>query len=121
ERQQAVGEFLKTQKRCKTAFITELVYEWMNQRDGKKKSEVITGEQELLEKVKAALLSDNSFVTQLSSLMADTKERLPENHEQIKSDAGEEIDAGGDSNIALDMDEDMMLAGLSLFEAQEDF
>lgn len=121
ERQRAVGEFLKTQKRCKTAFITELVYDWMKQRDGKKKSEVITGEQELLEKVKTALLSDISFVTQLSSLMVDTKESLPVKHEQKNQGTEEEIDVMGNSDISLDMDEDMMLAGLSMFESQEDF
>lgn len=121
DRQKTVGEFLKTQKRCKTAFITELVYDWMERRDGKKMSDVVTGEQELLEKVKTALLSDISFVTQLSSLMDETKERLPEKHEQIKADEEEEMDAGGNSDIALDMDEDMILAGLSMFESQEDF
>ncbi|MCD7761751.1 MAG: hypothetical protein LUI14_00865 [Lachnospiraceae bacterium] len=120
-RQRTVGEFLKTQKRCKTAFITELVYDWMNQRDGKKKSEVFAGEQELLEKVKTALLSDISFVTQLSSLMADTKESLPGKHEQKNPETKVEMDAAGNSDISLDMDEDMMLAGLSMFESQEDF
>ena len=30
ERQREVGEYLKTQKRCKTVLITELVYAWLH-------------------------------------------------------------------------------------------
>ena len=30
ERQKEIGEYLKSQKRCKTALITELVYAWLH-------------------------------------------------------------------------------------------
>lgn len=32
EKQRQAGEFLKTQKRCKTALITELIHAWMAHR-----------------------------------------------------------------------------------------
>ena len=45
ERQREIGRYLKSQKRCKTALITELVYAWLHkekdvykrQRDASKK------------------------------------------------------------------------------------
>lgn len=30
ERQREIGRYLKSQKRCKTALITELVYAWLH-------------------------------------------------------------------------------------------
>ncbi len=30
ERQKEIGRYLKSQKRCKTALITELVYAWLH-------------------------------------------------------------------------------------------
>lgn len=34
ERQKEVGEYLKSQKRFKTALITELVYAWLHKESG---------------------------------------------------------------------------------------
>lgn len=34
ERQKEIGEYLKSQKRCKTALITELVYAWLHKENG---------------------------------------------------------------------------------------
>ena len=33
EKQRQAGEFLKTQKRCKTALITELVHAWIYNKE----------------------------------------------------------------------------------------
>ena len=33
ERQKEIGEYLKSQKRCKTALITELVYAWLHKEN----------------------------------------------------------------------------------------
>ena len=35
EKQRQAGEFLKTQKRCKTALITELIHAWIYNKEGK--------------------------------------------------------------------------------------
>lgn len=32
ERQREIGRYLKSQKRCKTALITELVYAWLHKK-----------------------------------------------------------------------------------------
>lgn len=33
ERQKEIGRYLKSQKRCKTALITELVYAWLHKEN----------------------------------------------------------------------------------------
>ena len=33
ERQKEIGEYLKSQKRCKTALITELVHAWLHKEN----------------------------------------------------------------------------------------
>ena len=33
ERQREIGRYLKSQKRCKTALITELVYAWLHKEN----------------------------------------------------------------------------------------
>ena len=39
EKQRQAGEFLKTQKRCKTALITELIHAWIYNKEGKELNE----------------------------------------------------------------------------------
>lgn len=96
ERQKEVGEYLKSQKRCKTALITELVYEWLH-----KDSKAVFSYNNVnvdIEELKQQLLQDQEFMQQL-------KERTG-----VEEKMQEEKDNG------LDMDEDMMLAGLTMFE-----
>lgn len=116
ERQRIVGEFLKSKKRCKTAFVTEIVYEWMQRRSDN--STIIAAasdrgvlqeaEEEIIQKVKQALIADDEFLTKLSYNKEKTSERR-ELSAQPNTD---------DENEVLDMDEELLLAGLSMFEAQ---
>ncbi len=111
ERQREVGRFLKTQKRCKTAFVTELVYEWLQRRNQgiDVSSTTVTCDSEVYEKIKQDLLSDQAFVAKLTQLLEVS---VPEEKVQQKDvEEKESIDDG------LDMDEDMLLAGFSMFEA----
>lgn len=99
ERQKEVGEYLKSQKRCKTALITELVYTWLH-KDSKAVFSYnnVNGD---IEELKQQLLQDQEFMQQI-------KERV--GVEEWKEKIQEENDNG------LDIDEDMMLAGLTVFE-----
>ena len=99
ERQKEVGEYLKSQKRCKTALITESVYAWIH-KDSKTVSSYNNVNVDI-EELKQQLLKDQEFMQQI-------KERagVEEREENIQ----EENDNG------LDMDEDMMLAGPTMFE-----
>lgn len=99
ERQKEVGEYLKSQKRCKTALITELVYAWIH-----KDSKTVYSYNNVnvdIEELKQQLLKDQEFMQQI-------KERA--GVEEREENIPEENDNG------LDMDEDMMLAGLTMFE-----
>ncbi len=111
ERQREVGRFLKTQKRCKTAFVTELVYEWLQRRNQgiDVSSTTVTCDSEVYEKIKQDLLSDQAFVAKLTQLLEVS---VPEVKAQPNDVVEEETIEDG-----LDMDEDMLLAGFSMFEA----
>lgn len=99
ERQKEVGEYLKSQKRCKTALITELVYAWLH-KDNKAVSSYNKVNVDV-EELKQQLLQDQEFMQQLKGFI--------------------DVENGGENtreenNSELDMDEDMMLAGLTMFE-----
>ena len=99
ERQKEVGEYLKSQKRCKTALITELVYAWLH-KDNKAVSSYNNVNVDV-EELKQQLLQDQEFMQQLKGCI----------------DVGNEVEnTREENNSELDMDEDMMLAGLSAFE-----
>lgn len=99
ERQKEVGEYLKSQKHCKTALITELVYAWIH-KDSKTVSSYNNVNVDI-EELKQQLLKDQEFMQQI-------KERA--GVEEREENIPEENDNG------LDMDEDVMLAGLTMFE-----
>ena len=94
ERQKEIGEYLKSQKRCKTALITELVYAWLYKEN--KGVSSYNNVNVSVEELKRQLLEDKEFMQQLKVGM---------NME------GEEV-----KNDGMDMDEEMMMAGLSMFE-----
>ena len=96
ERQREAGEYLKTKKRCKTALVTELVQAWM------KNGEAGTGAVSI-DAIKKQLLQDKEFLLEIEKSMGGTSCREVEETEPEDSDN-------------LDMDEDMMLAGMSIFE-----
>ena len=97
EKQRQAGEFLKTQKRCKTALITELVQAWIYNKEGID-----------IEKVKEELLHDKNFLLQIESSMKRMDEKTVC---ESREDCGVEGSESG-----LDMDVDMMLDGLEMFE-----
>lgn len=94
ERQREAGEYLKTKKRCKTALVTELVQAWMKNGE--------TGAVSI-DAIKKQLLQDKEFLAEIEKSMGGTSCR-----------EAEETDPEDSDN--LDMDEDMMLAGMSMFE-----
>lgn len=100
ERQREAGEYLKTKKRCKTALVTELVQTWM--KNGETGAGTSTGAMSI-DAIKKQLLQDKEFLSEIEKSMGGTNCREVEKAEQEDSDN-------------LDMDEDMMLAGLSMFE-----
>lgn len=98
ERQKEVGEYLKSQKRCKTALITELVYAWLHKESGTVAS--YNNESINIEEVKRQLLRDNDFLQQIKDHIS------VECSTRVRTEQGD----------GLDMDEGMLLAGMSVFE-----
>ena len=92
ERQKEIGRYLKSQKRCKTALITELVYAWLHKENAPVSS--YNNANVSVEELKQQLLQDTDFIQQIK-----------------KSVVIEEEQSDG-----LDMDERMLMAGLSIFE-----
>lgn len=114
ERQNEVGKFLKTQQRCKTALITSLLYDWLKRQDISSPAEYNLPEkdsEELAMQVKEVLLSDSSFVNRISDLLLNQKVGTP----HLNSSGDEVCETHG---MKLDIDEDMLLAGMSIFEGQ---
>lgn len=99
ERQKEIGEYLKSQKRCKTALITELVYAWLHKENGAVSS--YTNVNVSVEELKQQLLQDKGFLQQIRESV-----NIKEASEEIQEEKEE----------GLDMDEGMMMAGLSMFE-----
>lgn len=117
ERQKEAAEFLKTQKRCKTVLITELIQGWLHGQKDQTRAEVSPperAEEGLLDRVKENLLSDSAFVDRFSALVSgkDTAQSTLIQKEYVAAPEASEKEDG------LDMDEDMLLAGLSMFESQ---
>lgn len=92
ERQREIGRYLKSQKRCKTALITELLYAWLHKENAPVSS--YNNANVSVEELKQQLLQDTDFIQQIK-----------------KSVVVEEEQSDG-----LDMDEGMLMAGLSMFE-----
>lgn len=99
ERQKEIGEYLKSQKRCKTALITELVYAWLHKENGAVFS--YNNVNVSVEELKQQLLQDKGFLQQIRESV-----NIKETSEEIQEEKEE----------GLDMDEGMMMAGLSMFE-----
>ena len=102
ERQREAGEYLKTKKRCKTALVTELVQAWM--KNGEAVAGTSTGTMGI-DAIKKQLLQDKEFLAEIEKSMGGTRCQEAEKTEIEVSDD-------------LDMDEDMMLAGLSMFDSE---
>ena len=96
ERQKEIGEYLKSQKRCKTALITELVYAWLHKESGTVTS--YNNESIDIEEVKRQLLQDEDFLQQLKDNVC------------VENVVDEQKDKG------LDLDEEMLMTGLAMFE-----
>lgn len=96
ERQKEIGEYLKSQKRCKTALITELVYAWLHKESGAVAS--YNNESIDIEEVKRQLLQDVDFLQQLKDNIC------------VENVVDEQKDKG------LDLDEEMLMTGLAMFE-----
>mgnify|MGYP006908496297 CR=1 FL=1 len=101
DRQKEVGEYLKSQKRCKTALITELVYAWLH-KDNKAVFSYNNVNVDI-EELKQQLLQDQEFMQQIKGCI-DVGNKVENTREE--------------KNSELDMDEDLLLAGLSMFENQ---
>lgn len=63
ERQKEIGEYLKSQKRCKTALITELIYAWLHKENGAVSS--YNNANISVEELKQQLLQDKGFLQQI--------------------------------------------------------
>ena len=98
ERQKEIGEYLKSQKRCKTALITELVYAWLHKENVAVSS---YNNVNVSVELKQQLLQDKGFLQQIRENV-----NIKETSEEIQEEKEE----------GLDMDEGMMMAGLSMFE-----
>ena len=96
ERQKEIGEYLKSQKRCKTALITELVYAWLHKESGTVAS--YNNESIDIEEVKRQLLQDEDFLQQLKDNVC------------VENVVDEQKDK------VLDLDEEMLMTGLAMFE-----
>ena len=99
ERQRELGRYLKSQKRCKTALITELVYAGLH-----KENTPLSSHQNAhvsVEELKQQLLQATDFIQQIKKSVG------------VEEDAGKVIEEQSDG---LDMDEGMLMAGLSMFE-----
>lgn len=96
ERQKEIGEYLKSQKRCKTALITELVYAWLHKESGAVAS--YNNESIDIEEVKRQLLQDEDFLQQVKDNVC------------VENVVDEQKDKG------LDLDEEMLMTGLAMFE-----
>ena len=104
ERQKTVCDFLKSQARCKTAIITELVYQWLKKGEGYPivhSKEAGENKDMSLENIKHRLLEDKEFLKQIREELGDEKEQIEEDTD-------------------MDLDEDMLLAGIDLFEQHMD-
>lgn len=100
ERQREIGRYLKSQKRCKTALITELVYAWLHKENAPVSS--YNNANVSVEELKQQLLQDTDFIQQIRESV-NIEENLEKTQQEEKEDG-------------LDMDEGMMMAGLSMFE-----
>lgn len=100
ERQREIGRYLKSQKRCKTALITELVYAWLHKENALVSS--YNNANVSVEELKQQLLQDTDFIQQIKKSVV------------IEEDAGKVIEE--EQSDGLDMDEGMLMAGLSMFE-----
>lgn len=100
ERQREIGRYLKSQKRCKTALITELVYAWLHKENAPVSS--YNNANVSVEELKQQLLQDTGFIQQIKKSVV------------IEEDAGKVIEE--EQSDGLDMDEGMLMAGLSMFE-----
>lgn len=94
ERQKEIGEYLKSQKRCKTALITELVYAWLHKENG-------------------AVSSYNNVNVSVEELKQQLLQQI---RESVNIEVDSEKIQQEEKEDGLDMDEGMMMAGLSMFE-----
>lgn len=102
ERQKEIGRYLKSQKRCKTALITELVYAWLH-KENAPVSSYNNAANVSVEELKQQLLQDTDFIQQIKKSVV------------VEEDAGKVIEE--EQSDGLDMDEGMLMAGLSMFES----
>lgn len=104
ERQREAGEYLKTKKRCKTALVTELVLAWM--KNGEAAVNTVSSAGSInIEDIKKQLLQDRDFISRIEKSMTETGDQ-------------NNLEVEPEDNENLDMDEDMMLAGLSMFDSE---
>lgn len=104
ERQREAGEYLKTKKRCKTALVTELVLAWM--KNGETAVNTVSSAGRInIEDIKKQLLQDRDFISRIEKSMTETGDQ-------------NNLEVEPEDNENLDMDEDMMLAGLSMFDSE---
>jgi hypothetical protein len=113
EKQREVCEYLKSQPRCKTALVTELVYEWLKSKDNNEPVFNVAGSalqniEALKVEITAELLQNRDFIEKITECIDSRKLESP-------TDSGVEAvveDATGD----MDFDEDMLLNGMAMFE-----
>ncbi len=114
ERQREIGEYLKSKKRCKTELITELVYDWMQRKNGSGVTTTVMpagkmvgkSEEEIIQRVKEELMEDEEFIAKINGYKKN-EESAKCISDNIKTEAD-----------GLDIDEDLLLAGMSVFENQ---
>ena len=94
ERQREIGRYLKS------ALITELVYAWLHKENAPASS--YNNANVSVEELKQQLLQDTDFIQQIKKSVV------------VEGDTGEVMEER--QSDGLDMDEGMLMAGLSMFE-----
>lgn len=118
EEQRTVCEFLKSQPRTKTALITQLVLAWIKTKgegspvfSGETTPEQLPTVADLKEQITAELLQDRDFIKRVIDCIS------AEGIQPANEDAGQENET---EEQGFDFDEDMLLSGMSMFEAVMD-
>jgi hypothetical protein len=118
EKQMMVCDYLKSQPRCKTALITELVYQWLKAKENDAampNQPVIQDTKQDMQALKASiteeLLGDRNFI---EKVIACVSSQMQDKQEDVLTESPE--DADGEEDLPMDFDEAMLLNGMAVFE-----
>jgi hypothetical protein len=118
EKQMVVCDYLKSQPRCKTALITELVYQWLKAKENDTAildqpvvQETKPDMQALKASITEELLGDRNFI---EKVIACVSSQMQDKQEGVLTESPGEAD--GEEDLPMDFDEAMLLNGMAVFE-----